>query len=278
LRKPGKRIIPGFGISLGVTMSYLSIIVLIPLISLSFQATHLGFGGFLRATTETRTLIACKVSFSCALVAALINSVMGLILAWVITRYRFPLRRLMDGLIELPFALPTAVAGISLTVLTTDKGWVGKPLFDLLGVRVAYTRLGIILAMTFITVPFVVRSIQPVLERLSRDYEDAGLLMGAGPATVFFRIILPEIRPALLTGFSLAFARALGEYGSVIFIAGNLPFKTEIAPLRIMSQLEQFNYGEATAVAVLMLAFSFAIMFVVNRFQARAGFFAGKED
>ncbi|MDR2339672.1 MAG: sulfate ABC transporter permease subunit CysT [Deltaproteobacteria bacterium] len=276
MSKARKRIIPGFGISLGITLSYMSMIVLIPFMSLSFQATKLGFGGFLRAVTDPRTLAACKVSFLCAFVGALINSVMGLILAWVITRYRFPFRKLIDGLIELPFALPTAVAGISLTVLTTNNGWLGKPLFDLFGLRIAYTRLGIILAITFITIPFVVRSIQPVLERLPRDYEDAGLLLGAGPFTVFRKVILPEIRPALLTGFSLAFARGLGEYGSVIFIAGNMPYRTEIAPLVIMIKLEQFNYGEATAVAVLMLAFSFAIMFVVNRFQARAGFFAGE--
>ncbi|MDR2406228.1 MAG: sulfate ABC transporter permease subunit CysT [Deltaproteobacteria bacterium] len=276
VKKARKRIIPGFGLSLGITMSYLSIIVLIPLISLSFEATHLGFGGFFKTITDTRTLIACKVSFLCSLAGALINSVTGLILAWVITRYRFPLRRLIDGLIELPFALPTAVAGISLTVLTTDKGWIGKPLFDLFGIKIAYTQLGIIVAITFITIPFVVRSIQPVLEQLSRDYEDAGLLLGASPCRIFFQIILPEIKPALLTGFSLAFARGLGEYGSVIFIAGNLPFKTEIAPLVIMSKLEQFNYDQATAVAILMLFFSFTIMFMVNRIQARISFFTGE--
>jgi sulfate transport system permease protein len=220
--------------------------------------------------------MACKVSFLCSLAGALINSVTGLILAWVITRYRFPFRRLIDGLIELPFALPTAVAGISLTVLTTDKGWVGKPLFDLFGIKIAYTQLGIILAITFVTIPFVVRSIQPVLEQLSRDYEDAGLLLGASPLRIFFQIILPEIKPALLTGFSLAFARGLGEYGSVIFIAGNIPFKTEIAPLVIMSKLEQFNYDQATAVAILMLFFSFTIMFFVNRIQARISWFTGE--
>jgi sulfate transport system permease protein len=257
-------------------MSYLSFIVLIPLISLSLESRHLGLKGFWDTISNTRTLIACRVSLLCSLAGALINTVFGLMLAWVITRYRFPLRRLIDGLIELPFALPTAVAGISLTVLTTDKGWIGKPLFDLFGIKIAYTQLGIILAITFITIPFVVRSVQPVLEQLPRDYEDAGLLMGVGPARIFFQIILPEIKPALLTGFSLAFARGLGEYGSVIFIAGNIPFKTEIAPLVIMSKLEQFNYDQATAVAILMLAFSFTIMFFVNRMQARIAQFTGE--
>jgi sulfate transport system permease protein len=180
-------------------------------------------------------------------------------------------------LIELPFALPTAVAGISLTVLTTDQGWVGKPLFELLGIRIAYTQLGIILAITFVTIPFVVRSVQPVLEQLSPDFEDAGLILGASDLRVFFKIILPEILPALLTGFSLAFARGLGEYGSVIFIAGNIPFKTEIAPLVIMSKLEQFNYDQATAVALLMLTASFAIMFAVNRLQVKSASYAGEK-
>jgi sulfate transport system permease protein len=276
VRKAGKRIIPGFGLSLGITMSYLSIIVLIPMISLAVESSGLGVRGFWDTVTDTRTLIACRVSFLCSLAGALVNAVFGLILAWVITRYRFPLRRLIDGLIELPFALPTAVAGISLTVLTTDNGWLGKPVFDLFGIRIAYTQLGIILAITFITIPFVVRSIQPVLEQLSRDYEDAGLLLGAGRTRVFFQIVLPEIKPALLTGFSLAFARGLGEYGSVIFIAGNIPFQTEIAPLVIMSKLEQFNYDQATAVAVLMLFFSFTIMFFVNRLQAKISRFTGE--
>jgi sulfate transport system permease protein len=187
------------------------------------------------------------------------------------------LRRFIDGLIELPFALPTAVAGISLTVLTTNKGWIGKPFFDLLGVRIAYTQVGIIVALTFITIPFVVRSIQPVLEQLSPDYEEAGLILGASNIVVFFRIVLPEILPALLTGFSLAFARGLGEYGSVIFIAGNIPFKTEIAPLVIMSKLEQYNYDQATAVALLMLIASFIIMFIVNRLQVKSATYAGEK-
>jgi sulfate transport system permease protein len=275
MRKARRNIMPGFGVSLGITISWLSLIVLVPLASLSLKSAELGPRGFWLAITDLRTLTACKVSLLCALAAALINTVSGLILAWVITRYRFPLRRLIDGLIELPFALPTAVAGISLTFLTTDKGWIGKPLHDLFGIRIAYTELGLVLAMTFVTIPFVVRSVQPVLEQLSRECEDAGLMLGAGPCRIFFQIILPEIRPALLTGFSLAFARGMGEYGSVIFIAGNIPFRTEIAPLMIMNKLEQFNYGQAVAVAMLMLVFSFSIMFFVNRMQARAALFAG---
>jgi sulfate transport system permease protein len=275
--KGEKRIIPGFGVTMGVTMSFASVIVLIPMLSLVIESGQLGFWGFLKVVTDTRTLTACKVSFFTAFVGALVNGVMGLVLAWVIVRYRFPFRRLIDGLIELPFALPTAVAGISLTVLTTDQGWIGKPLFELMGLKIAYTQLGIILAVTFVTIPFVVRSVQPVLEQLSPDFEDAGLILGASNLRVFFKIILPEILPALLTGFSLAFARGLGEYGSVIFIAGNIPFKTEIAPLVIMSKLEQFNYDQATAVALLMLIASFAIMFAVNRLQVRSALYAGEK-
>jgi sulfate transport system permease protein len=276
-RKTRKKTLPGFGITMGVTLAYVSLIVLIPMASLALMSTDLGPAGFWKVITDSRTLVALKVSFLCSLCAALINAGAGLILAWVIVRYRFPFRRFVDGLMELPFALPTAVAGISLTVLTTDKGWVGGPLFRLLGIKIAYTELGIITAITFITIPFVVRTVQPVLEQLSPDYEEAGLILGAGRATVFFRIILPEILPALLTGFSLAFARGLGEYGSVIFIAGNIPFRTEIAPLVIMSKLEQFNYDEATAVALLMLVASFVVMFLVNRIQVRAASFAGEK-
>ncbi|MDR2350010.1 MAG: sulfate ABC transporter permease subunit CysT [Deltaproteobacteria bacterium] len=276
-KRTKKRVIPGFGITMGITMSFVGIIVLVPMLSMALESRALGFGGFWRTIVDARTLNACKVSFFASFVGALVNGFGGLMLAWVIVRYRFPFRRFIDGLIELPFALPTAVAGISLTVLTTDKGWIGKPLFELLGVRVAYTQLGIILAITFVTIPFVVRSVQPVLEQLSPDFEEAGMILGASDFAVFFKIILPEILPALLTGFSLAFARGLGEYGSVIFIAGNIPFKTEIAPLVIMSKLEQFNYDQATAIALVMLAASFAIMFVVNRLQVRSATYAGEK-
>ncbi|MDR1609183.1 MAG: sulfate ABC transporter permease subunit CysT [Deltaproteobacteria bacterium] len=272
--KKTKRILPGFGLSLGVTMSYLSLIVLIPMISLAIQAGEAGWGGFVRAITDQRILSSYKVSFGCSFLAALLNVLFGTLLAWVLVRYRFFGRRLIDGLIELPFAIPTAVAGISLTFLTTDQGWIGKPLASL-GIRVAYTQVGIIVALIFITLPFVVRSIQPILEELSPDYEEAGRTLGAGSARIFFKIILPEIKPALLTGFSLAFARGLGEYGSVIFIAGNKPFQTEIAPLMIVTRLEEFHYEQATAVALVTLLASFIIMFLVNRIQSRAARYAG---
>jgi sulfate transport system permease protein len=215
-----------------------------------------------------------KVSFLCSFVAAAINCVFGTMLAWVIVRYRFIGRSLIDGLIELPFALPTAVAGIALTFLTTNKGWIGGPLSKI-GLSVAYTRVGIVVALVFITLPFVVRSIQPILEELSPDYEEAGRTLGAGSLTIFWKIIFPEIKPALLTGFALAFARGLGEYGSVIFIAGNKPFQTEIAPLMIVTRLEEFLYGQATAVALFMLLASFIIMFLVNRIQIKVASLVG---
>ncbi|MDR1658117.1 MAG: sulfate ABC transporter permease subunit CysT [Deltaproteobacteria bacterium] len=272
--KKTKRILPGFGLTMGVTMSYLSFIVLIPMISLVIQTGEAGWSGIITAITDQRIWSSYKVSFGCSFLAALINTIFGTMLAWVLVRYRFLGRRLIDGLIELPFAIPTAVAGISLTFLTTDKGWIGRPLAEL-GIRIAYTKVGIIVALTFITLPFVVRSIQPILEELSPDFEEAGRTLGAGSARIFFKIILPELKPALLTGFSLAFARGLGEYGSVIFIAGNKPFQTEIAPLMIVTRLEEFHYEQATAVALVMLLASFIIMFVVNRVQLRAASYVG---
>jgi sulfate transport system permease protein len=273
-RRRRRQVLPGFGLTMGVTMSYLSLIVLIPLVSLAIQGLDAGWEGFWRAATDKRILASYKVSLLCSLAAATINAVFGTMLAWTLVRYRFIGRRLIDGLIELPFAIPTAVAGIALTWLTTDQGWIGGPLSEL-GVRVAYTRLGIVVALTFITIPFVVRTIQPVLEELSPDYEEAGRTLGASRARIFFSVILPEIRPALLTGFSLAFARALGEYGSVIFIAGNKPLSTEIAPLMIVTRLEEFEYGQATAVALVMLAGSLVIMLLVNRLQIRSARLAG---
>ncbi|MDR0827276.1 MAG: sulfate ABC transporter permease subunit CysT [Desulfovibrio sp.] len=267
-----KRIIPGFGLSFGLTLAYLGLIVIIPMSFIAIKSSGLGWSAFWDTVLDPRILAGYRVSFSSALIAALINSVFGLILAWALTRYRFPGRRVIDALIELPFALPTAVAGIALTSLYSDKGWIGKEL-AVFGLKVAYTELGIIVALTFITIPFVVRSVQPVLEQLDGVYEEAGRILGASPGRIFLRIIFPEITPALLTGFGLAFARALGEYGSVIFIAGNMPFKTEIAPLLIMSKLEQFNYAEATAVALVMLVASFIIMFAINCIQARAAAF-----
>jgi sulfate transport system permease protein len=268
-----KRIIPGFGLTMGVTMSYVGFFVLIPMFSLALQAAELSWGEIVRSATDARVLASYKVSFICSLAAASKNTVFGTMLAWVLTRYRFLGRRLIDGLIELPFALPTAVAGIALTNLTTDKGWIGGPL-SRLDIRIAYTRAGIVVALTFITLPFMVRSVQPILEQLSSDYEEAGRTLGASGFTIFRRIILPELKPAILTGFSLAFARGLGEYGSVIFIAGNKPLQTEIAPLMIVTRLEEFLYGQATAVAMFMLLASFIIMFLVNRLQISASKYA----
>jgi sulfate transport system permease protein len=250
-------------------MAFISMVVLIPMSFLTLQTSSLGWSGFWRAAADPRVLAGYEVSFLCSLTAALINCFFGVILAWVLTRYKFPGRRIMDGLIELPFALPTAVAGIALTAICSDRGWIGGALAPL-DIKLAYTRAGIVIALTFITLPFIVRTVQPVLERLDRVYEEAGLMLGASGELIFRKIILPEITPAILTGFGLAFARALGEYGSVVFIAGNMPFKTEIAPLLIMSKLEQFNYGEATAVALVMLLASSVVMFFINCVQSRA--------
>lgn len=265
-------IIPGFKPSLGLTMASLSLIVLIPMASIVIQTSGMTLQSFWSAITEPRVLASYRVSFVCSLVAALLNCVFGVMLAWVLTRYHFPGRRLLDGLVELPFALPTAVAGIALTALYADHGWIGG-LFAEFGINIAYTPAGIIIAMTFIGLPFMVRGVQPVLEQLDESFEEAARLLGASPARIFRTVILPEIRPAMLTGFGLAFARGLGEYGSVIFIAGNMPYKTEITPLIIMSKLEQFNYAEATAVALTMLVASFAIMFAINAVQARTALF-----
>jgi len=271
-RRKRKQVIPGFGISMGVTLTLLSLVVLIPMASLVLNASTMGIHTFLDTVTDKRIVSGYIVSFSCSLIAAIINAVFGVILAWVLVRYEFPFKRLIDGLIELPFALPTAVAGIALTTLYSDKGMIGK-LLGVWGIKVSYTKLGIIVAMVFIGIPFVVRTIQPVLEDLDPQYEEAANVLGASRAKIFFRIVFPEIRPALLTGFGLAFARAVGEYGSVVFIAGNIPFKTEIAPLLIMSKLEQFNYDGANAIALVMLAFSFIILFAINSVQVYANKF-----
>lgn len=271
-RRKRKQVIPGFGISMGVTLTLLSLVVLIPMASLVLNASTMGIHTFLDTVTDKRIVSGYVVSFSCSLIAAIINAVFGVILAWVLVRYEFPFKRLIDGLIELPFALPTAVAGIALTTLYSDRGMIGK-LLGVLGIKVSYTKLGIIVAMVFIGIPFVVRTIQPVLEDLDPQYEEAANVLGASKAKIFFRIVFPEIRPALLTGFGLAFARAVGEYGSVVFIAGNIPFKTEIAPLLIMSKLEQFNYDGANAIALVMLAVSFIILFAINSVQVYANKF-----
>lgn len=271
-RMKKRQVIPGFGISMGVTVALLSLIVLIPMASLVINASQMGINTFIEAVTNKRVVSGYLVSFSCAFTAAIINAVFGVVISWVLVRYEFPLKRFVDGLIELPFALPTAVAGISLTTLYSDKGWIGKLLGNW-GIKVSYTRIGIIVAMVFIGIPFVVRTIQPVLEDLDSQYEEAANVLGASKARIFFKIIFPELRPALLTGFGLAFARAVGEYGSVVFIAGNIPFKTEIAPLLIMSKLEQFDYEGANAIALIMLVVSFLILFTINSVQVYANKF-----
>ncbi|MBR3579837.1 MAG: sulfate ABC transporter permease subunit CysT [Lachnospiraceae bacterium] len=263
-----KSIIPGYGLSFGITITILSIIVLIPLCSLVVFTSRLSFSEFIYTVTRPRVLSGYYVSISTAFVASVINAVMGLILAWVLVRYEFPGKRFIDGIIELPFALPTAVAGIALTHLTTTNGWVGKIFYDLFGIKIAYTRLGITVALVFIGIPFVVRSVQPVLEKIDLQYEEAAYIMGADRKTTFRRVILPEITPALISGFTLAFARCIGEYGSVVFIAGNTPYETEITPLLIMSELQEFDYSAATSIALVMLAIAFVILSVNALIQA----------
>jgi sulfate transport system permease protein len=264
-------VIPGFGLTLGFSILYLSLIVLIPLAGVVWRSALLGWPEFWRIASDPRTLGALKMSFGGALAAALVNTVFGTLVAWVLVRYRFPGKRVVDAMVDLPFALPTAVAGIALTTLYAPNGWIGGLLAPL-GLKVSYTPLGIIVAMVFIGMPFVVRTVQPVLIELDREMEQAAASLGASPTTIFFRIILPNILPALapaiLTGFALAFARAVGEYGSVIFIAGNIPYVSEIAPLLIIIRLEEYNYAAATAIATVMLAISFAMLFVINLIQA----------
>lgn len=264
--KKGVRVIPGFGLSLGVTLAMLSCFVLIPLASIFISVSKINFREFIDIVTSSQVMSGYVVSFSCAFFAALINGIFGLILAWVLVRYEFPGKRIIDGMIELPFALPTAVAGISLTFLYSDQGWIGA-MFEKIGIEIAYTRIGITIAMVFVGIPFVVRSVQPVLAKLDRQYEEAAMMLGAGRACTFFRVIFPELFPSLLAGFGLAFARGVGEYGSVVFIAGNIPYQTQIAPLLIMSKLEQFKYSDATAIALVLLVISFLLMFLINSLQ-----------
>ncbi|MCD8375938.1 MAG: sulfate ABC transporter permease subunit CysT [Oscillospiraceae bacterium] len=256
-----KSIIPGFGLSFGIMITILSIIVLIPLASLVIYTAQISWADFVATVTRRRVLASYYVSFLTALIAALINAVMGLALAWVLVRYEFPGKRILDGIIELPFALPTAVAGIALTHLTVSTGWVGS-LFARFGIDIAYTRTGITVALVFIGIPFVVRSVQPVLEKIDVQYEEAAAILGAGRVRTFWRVIFPELFPALLSGFTLAFARGIGEYGSVVFIAGNTPYETEIAPLMIMSELQEYDYVSATSIALVMLAIAFLILLV----------------
>ena len=260
-------VLPGFGLSLGYTLVYLSLIVLIPLAAVFVKSSSLGFEQFWNVVTAPTVVASYKLSFGASLLAAAINAVFGLMLAWALVRYSFPGKRLVDALVDLPFALPTAVAGIALTALYAPNGWVGQHL-EPLGIKVAFTPLGVLVALIFIGLPFVVRTVQPVLEDAEKELEEAALCLGATRLQTFLRVILPAILPALLTGFALAFARAIGEYGSVIFIAGNMPMVSEITPLIIISKLEQYDYAGATAVALVMLVLSFILLLVINDLQA----------
>jgi sulfate transport system permease protein len=267
LARRSHSVLPGFNVALGLTLLYLSLIVLIPLSAAFVKTFTLTWDAFVAGVTAPRVLASLRLSFGAALIAAAINAVFGLLVAWVLVRYPFPGRRVVDALVDLPFALPTAVAGIALTAIYAPNGWLGKPLLDLFDLKVAFTPLGILVALTFIGLPFVVRTVQPVLEDLERELEEAAQSLGATRAQTFTRVILPTILPALLTGFALAFARAVGEYGSVIFIAGNMPMVSEIAPLMIITKLEQYDYAGATSIAVVMLVASFLLLLVINLLQ-----------
>jgi sulfate/thiosulfate transport system permease protein len=260
-------VLPGFGLAMGFTLLYLSLVVLIPLSTLFWKSSGLGWSGFWSAVTSPRVVASYKLTFGASLAAAAVNAVFGMVVTWVLVRYRFPGRKLMDALVDFPFALPTAVAGIALTTLYAPNGWLGAPLARA-GISVAYTPLGITVALTFIGLPFVVRTLQPVLESLDPEVEEAAASLGAGRLQTLLRVVLPALLPAWLTGFALAFARALGEYGSVVFIAGNMPMKTEITPLLIITKLEQYDYAGATAIAAVTLIASFLVLFGINRLQS----------
>ncbi len=266
MRHKSRSVLPGFGLSLGITCTYLSLMVLLPLATVFVRTADLSWAAFLHTVTDPRVVASYRVTFGASLAAAVINSVFGLLVAWVLVRYRFPGRRLVDAMVDLPFALPTAVAGIALTTLYTPSGWVGAYL-EPLGIKVSYTWIGITVALIFIGLPFVVRTVQPVLDDLEVEVEEAAASLGAQRWQTFARVVFPTIAPALLTGFALAFARALGEYGSVVFIAGNMPMKTEIVPLLIITKLEQYDYAGATAVAVVMLVVSFLLLLTINLLQ-----------
>ena len=263
-RRPS--VLPGFRLTLGFTLFYLCLIVLVPIVTLPARASTMGWDGMWRAISDPRVVASYKVSLGCALAAAVVNGAFGLIVAWVLARYRFPGKRIVDALIDLPFALPTAVAGITLTTLYGPHGWLGAPLAAL-GLKVAFTPLGISVALVFIGLPFVVRTLQPVIEDLDVEIEEAATSLGASRVDVLTRVILPYLYPAWLTGFALAFARAIGEYGSVVFISGNMPMRTEISPLLIVTKLEQYDYAGATAIAVVMLLISFTLLLTVNALQ-----------
>jgi sulfate transport system permease protein len=261
-----KNVLPGFNLTLGYTLLYLSLVVLIPLSAAFIKTTELSFDEFWSVVTAPRVLASYKLTFGASLIGALINAVFGLLTAWVLVRYTFPGKKIIDALVDLPFALPTAVAGIALTAVYAGNGWLGS-LLEPHGIKVAFTPIGVIIALTFIGLPFVVRTVQPVLEDLEAETEEAAASLGANRFQTFTKVILPTLWPALLTGFALAFARAIGEYGSVIFIAGNVPFVSEITPLIIITKLEQYEYPSATAIAVVMLVISFLLLFAINGLQ-----------
>lgn len=260
-------ILPGFGLTLGFSTFFLSAIVLVPLAALVMKTATMGWSDFVRVLLDPRAVASYRLSFGASMLAATINSVFGFIIAWTLVRYEFPGRKLIDALIDMPFALPTAVSGIALTAVFAENGWIGQYLAPF-GIKVAYTWIGVVVALTLIGLPFVVRSVQPAIAEVQRDLEDAAETLGAGRLTIFIRIVLPTIFPALATGFTLAFARAVGEYGSVIFIAGNLPMRTEITPLLIVIKLEQFDYAGAAALGFIMLAMSFVMLLSINLLQA----------
>src|SRR5215207_992462 len=266
MRRTSRSVLPGFGLSLGVTCTYLSLMVLLPLATVFTRTADLSGPAFWATITNPRVMASYRVTFGASFVAALVNTIFGLLVAWVLVRYRFPGRRLVDAMVDLPFALPTAVAGIALTTLYGSNGWIGHYL-DPLGIKVSYTWLGITVALIFIGLPFVVRTVQPVLDDLEVEVEEAAASLGARRWQTFLRVILPTVAPALLTGFALAFARAVGEYGSVVFISGNMPMRTEIVPLLIITKLEQYDYAGATAVALVMLVASFVLLLTINLLQ-----------
>lgn len=261
-----RTVIPGFGVTLGFTLLYLSLVVLIPLSTIFLKTASLPFAKFWEIVTTERSLAAYKLTFGASLAAATLNAVFGIVVAWVLSRYKFPGKRIVDALVDLPFALPTAVAGIALTAVYSQNGWIGQHL-EPRGIKVAFSELGVMVALVFVGLPFAVRTVQPVLEDLDKEIEEAASTLGASRWQTIRRVILPAVTPALLTGFTLAFARALGEYGSVVFISGNLPLKTEIVPLLIMAKLDQFDYLGATSLAVVMLVISFALILVINLLQ-----------
>lgn len=261
-----RSVIPGFGLSLGFTLAYLGLIVLVPLSAAFIRTAGMSWSDFVAAVASPRVLASYRLSFGASLAAGAVNAVFGLIVAWVLVRYPFPGRRIVDALVDLPFALPTAVAGIALTAIYSKNGWVGQWL-EPYGIKIAFTQVGVFVALTFIGLPFVVRTLQPVLEELEPEIEEASASLGANRWQTITRVILPELLPALLTGFALAFARALGEYGSVVFISGNMPMRTEITPLLIITKLEQYDYQGATAIAVVLLVTSFVMLLLINLLQ-----------